>query len=217
MIYNATWRRKNFIEGPTQDQIYRMPEYFARSREEVFADPRCPDFLKRILDQFPWDGRKSLLQIRPQDFRTRVPEALGSNWHTDIMVRLHDGNVRVARDSKEMHLMVCSWGDVVETEFLGNPMEMRDIFDGQKPEFSPMDLLNTVHRTPLKIESARPGELIEYTSADIHRMGDRPRLGRLRLMIVAFDSDTIEAGGIELPSIEERERGLGPKFSDYVR
>ncbi len=217
MIYNQSWHRRQTIEGPTQEQIFTMPEYFALSREEVYAHAGCPDFLKRILDLFPWDGRKSLLQIRPQDFRTRMPDALGSNWHTDIMVRLHDGHVRVARDSYEMHLMVCSWGEVVETEFIGNAMEMRDIFDKQTPEFSPMDLLNNVHRTRLQIERAEPGQLIEYTSRDIHRMGERPRLGRLRLMIVAFDSDTIEAGGIIIPSIEERSRGIGPKFSDYVR
>lgn len=48
-------------------------------------------------------------------------------------------------------------------------------------------------------------------------MGMKPTFGRLRLMIVAFDSDTIEAGGIILPSIEQKIRGIGPKFSDYVR
>lgn len=145
MLYNSTWKRKNIITGPTQEEIFHMPEYFALSREEVFAHSGTPDFLKFILDEFPWDGRKSLLQIRPQDFRNKIPDALGSNYHTDIMVRLHDGHVRVARDSHEMHLMVCSWGGVVGTDFISTPMEMRDIFDGQKPEFSPMDLLNTVH------------------------------------------------------------------------
>jgi hypothetical protein len=217
MLYNSTWKRGKTIEGPTQEEIYVCPDYFALSRSEIYAHSGCPEFLKRLLDEFPWDGRHNVIQVRAQDFRRAPPDALGSNWHSDILVRLHDGNVRVAKDSKEFHLMVCSWGDVVETDFISTPMEMPDCLGEEGKTFSPMDLLNRVHASQFQFESALPGQLVEYTSADVHRMGPNFRLGKLRLMIVAFDCEQVPSGGLIVPPIRDREKGIGPKFSDYVR
>jgi hypothetical protein len=219
LLYNTTHRVTKSIASPSQEEIYNCPEYFALSYDEILKSKTCPEFLKKILDEFPWDGRPNVLQVRPQDFRVKRPELLGDNMHTDIMVRLNDGNVRVARNSHEFHLMVCSWGGVTGTDFIKTPMEMRDIFDGVKPEFTPMDLLNTVHATPFDVVTSKEGELIEYTSRDIHRMHPNYRLGNFRLMIVAFDTDTVVAGGMVLPSIKEKQdpNANHPQFKDYVR
>lgn len=217
MIYNQTFHPSKFIEPPTQEEIYRLPEYFAMSLDEVVAHDQCPSFLKRILFEFPWDGRPSVLQIRPQDFRQKKPDLLGDHWHTDVMVRLNDGRVRVAKSSYEFHLMVCSWGDVTETEFISTPMDMPDMFD-PGVDFSPMQLLTTAQSIQHTIWRASPGQLVEYTSRDLHRMSPDIRLGRLRLMIVAFNCDHVPANGIVIPSIAEKESGVSaPKFSEYVR
>lgn len=206
--YNSGWRPTKRIEGPTQEQIFTMPEYFALSRAEIYADPKCPDFLKRLLDEFPWDGRHNVIQVRPQDFRKGVPRVLGEGWHTDIMVCLPDRH-RVCEAVQEFHLMVASWGNVVGTEFMARPFRARDIFDGQKPEFTPGEL----HELAKNQEaSGAPsfisgdGQLVEYTSADLHRVARNPKPGRLRLMIVAFDCNSVPGGGLILPSISEKER-----------
>ena len=205
MIYNTGFKISKYIKGPTQEQIYTMPEYFAMSKTEIYADPNCPSILKEILDQFPWDGRHNVIQVRPQDFKIQIPkEALGGHYHTDIMVLLNDGTSRIAKDSNELHLMVCSWGDVVGTDFLTTPIEMGDIFN-PADNTSPMDVHLKALHGPQDHYQSKNGELIEYTSLDIHRMGSNPKLGRYRLMIVAFDCDSVPAGGKILPSIAEKE------------
>jgi hypothetical protein len=218
VIYNTGQRYGKLIEPPTQEEIYNMPEYFALSREEIYAHDGCPSFLKRILDQFPWDGRNNVLQVRPQDFRKAKPALLGDHWHIDIMVRLNDGHVRVAKSLDEFHLMVCSWGDVVETEFIATPLDLPDLND---PSISHMDFFHEVNRRQFEIRAPKPGQLVEYTSKDIHRMGPNIKLGNLRLMIVAFDTDSVGGSGLILPSIRDKddpsEAAKHLKFRDYVR
>lgn len=203
MIYNTGWKPGKIIPSPTQEEILYLPEYFAFSKEEIYADKDCPYFLKTILDQYQFDGRNNVIQVRTQDFRDPKVIMKGDHWHTDIMVTLNDGKLRVARNVKDFHLMVCSWGDVVETEFMKTPLDMPDLFDSQGP-FSPMDLLIKANSIKDQTYSPLPGQLVEYTSADIHKMGSKIRAARLRLMIVAFDCDSYMGGGIKLPSIKNR-------------
>ncbi len=188
---------------PTQAEIYGCPEYFGLSRDEITSHESCPSFLRRILAAFPWDGRQSVVQVRPQDFRKAAPEALGRHWHTDINVLLNDGQRRIASSSSELHLMVCSWGGVVGTEFMTTPLTLPDVLNPAS-NFSPMDLHNAANAVTEPGYVSTDGELVEYTSLDIHRMGPSPTLGTLRLMIVAFDSDQIAGGGKILPSLSSR-------------
>jgi hypothetical protein len=204
MLYNTGFKSCKVIKGPTQEQIYKMPEFFAMSRNEICNNAKCPDVLKEILDQYPWDGRDNVIQVRTQDFRVKRPPALGGHWHTDVMVLLNDGISRIAKSSDELHLMVCSWGGVVGTDFLTTPMEMGDVFT-KADNFTVGNIMLNANAGPQDHYQSKDGELIEYTSLDIHRMGTTPNLGKFRLMIVAFDCSTISPGGIVLPSIEERE------------
>lgn len=214
MIYNTGVKFGKSIFPPTQEEIYRMPEYFALSREEILAHHTCPEFLKRIIGEFPWDGRKTVLQVRPQDFRKGKPELLGDHWHVDVMVRLRDGTMRNAKNLDEFHLMVCSWGNVVETEFIGTPLDLPDL---GAPHANHGEFFAQVNRMNFEVVAPKPTQLVEYTSRDIHRMGRNVRYGAMRLMIVAFDTDGVDGGGMVLPSIHNKELGLSsPKFKDYV-
>jgi hypothetical protein len=215
MIYNNGVKFGKIIEEPSQGEIYSCPEYFAMSREEIEADEGCPPFLRRILGEFPFDGRPNVVQVRPQDFRSGYPILIGDHWHTDVLVRLNDKRVRVAKHAHEFHLMVASWGNVVETEFMTEPTDMPDLFTDKA--FGPVQLLSWARLYTGKTQCAEPGQLVEYTSTDIHRVpGNSANIGRCRLLIIAFDCDEYMAGGKKLQSIAEKDLGIGLKFEDYT-
>src|SRR5271166_3488636 len=120
MLYNVTHKLTKQIPEPSQEEIYNCPYYFGMSLEQV-KQSGAPEFLVKILDQFPWDGRKSILQIRPQDFRYRRPNIDGGFWHCDDNVRLISSTPS-ADSIDDFHLMVISWGGVCGTEFIETPM-----------------------------------------------------------------------------------------------
>lgn len=213
IIYNSGHRFLSFIDPPSQEEIYNCPEFFACSTDEVKAHAGTPEFLKRLIDSYPWADRPNVLQIRPQDFRNGKPELLGDHWHVDVNVRLKDGKVREAKDIDDWRLLVCSWGNIVETEFIKTPLHLPNVCEtGNHPQF-----FAHVNTLPFQIEACLPNQLAEYTSRDIHRMGSKIRPGRFRLMIVAFESSTVTGDGWVLPSIREKENGnTGPAFKDYI-
>src|SRR5271170_2742591 len=87
MMYNTTHKLTKIILPPSQEDIYNCPHYFAMSYEQVKSSG-APEFLIKLLDQFPFDDRKNILQIRPQDFRKDNASIDGRHWHTDYNVRI---------------------------------------------------------------------------------------------------------------------------------
>lgn len=213
MIYNTTHKFTKMMTARSQEEIYNCPEYFAMSRDEI-VNSGCPAFLKDTLDEFPWNDRPNVIQVRPQDFRLGKPSLLGDHWHVDVNVRLKDGTVRAAQDMLDFRLLVVSFGNIVETEFIKTPMDLPDLCTAG---ISHPEVFGRVSTMSMEIEAPLPNQMGEYTSLDIHRMGKNHKVGRLRLMIVAFESSTVPSGGWALPSIREKDGGNnGPKFEDYI-
>lgn len=214
VIYNSGFRFDKFIAPPSQDEIHNCPEYFAFSKEEIYDHKDAPEFLKRIIREFPWDGRKSVLQVRPQDWRKTRPVMLGDGWHIDDCVRLKDGKVRVCKNFDDFKLMTVSFGNVCETDFMSTILDLPDL---SMPGTNYAEFF--AHVATLKTTSLRPApnQLAIYTSKDIHKVGSLHHLGKLRLMIVAFESDVVDGEGLCLPSIKERDNGTYcPKLDEYI-
>ena len=104
MLYNTTHKFTKLIEPPSQEEIYNCPYYFSMSYEQIkAADP--PQFLLNILDQFPFDGRQNIIQVRPQDFRKNIIVD-GKQWHTDVSARLLNDKKLFAKKHDDWHLML---------------------------------------------------------------------------------------------------------------
>lgn len=206
MIYNTGHRFLKRVQEISQEDIWNCPEFFACSYDEIVAHPECTAALKQALDEYPWSGRPNVIQVRPQDWTKGRPSVLGDGWHIDVNVRLADGIQRNAKSMDDWRLLVCSWGDVCGTDFMARPMDLPDAtppFD-YGTFFRDIDKLES-RGIPIGFVTAAPGELWEYTSRDIHRVSAvPPNLGRVRLMIVAFECDDVPAKGMHFPSLAQR-------------
>lgn len=203
MLYNMTHRLSKTIAPPSQEDIYNCPHYFSMSYEQV-KKSGAPSFLIGLLDQFPFDGRKSILQIRPQDFRTQNTKVDGDFWHADDNVRLLDetGVQRdiYAKDQYDWHLMTISWGAGCQTEFMTTPLEMCSSVLDMRTWSSQL----SHHITqPHDSITAPKDQMMEYTSLDIHRADGKWHEEGLRLFIVAFDCSNLENHERILPSIRQ--------------
>jgi hypothetical protein len=214
MIYNTGHRLSKIILPPSQEEIYHCPHYFAMSYDQV-KKAGAPAFLIGLLDQFPFDGRKNILQIRPQDFRKGKTRIDGVHIHTDYNVRILDEK-RIqkkiyARDHEDFHLMVISWGAGCQTEFLETPMDLPNNLTHWE-EFNKE--LKERLALPYEMMSAPKNQMMEYTSLDLHRAHGLVHSQGLRLMIVAFDCDDIDGSDRVLPSIKEQDDGaIVPEYS----
>jgi hypothetical protein len=209
MLYNTTHKFTKIIEAPAQEDIYNCPHYFAMSYDQVKTSG-APKFLIDLLDQFPFDGRKNILQIRPQDFRAGEAGIDGKHWHTDYNVRLLDKKV-YAKNHDEFHLMVISWGAGPSTEFIDTPMELPNNLETKdtKEKWDLWDnALSKKLGEPHDIVSAPKNQMIEYTARDLHRASSVVQSKGLRLMIVAFDCDDIDGNVRILPSIKDMDNGV---------
>jgi hypothetical protein len=218
MFYNITHKLTKIISPPSQEDIYNCPHYFAMSYDQV-KKSGAPEFLIKLLDQFPFDGRKNILQIRPQDFRSGVAPIDGRHWHTDYNVRLLIDNKQTkvyANSHEDFHLMVISWGAGCSTEFITTPM---DLPDNLKNKDSDADWnfwnnsLNEKLAQPYSYIVAPKNQMMEYTTRDLHRADGVMHSIGLRLMIVAFDCDSIDGQVRILPSIKDVDNGAAiPKY-----
>ena len=213
MLFNSTHKFTSILQPLTQEEIYNTPEFFGMSYAQIHDSGRCPPWLRRTLLDFPWDAsRPNVIQVRPHDFRQGRPFILGDGAHVDANVRLNDGVERTARDMFDWRLMTVSFGDCVQTEF------MVERFEGDLSPTS--DHGAFFSRLPYATYRApAPNQLAEYTSRDVHRAGRVRGPGTFRLMIVAFESSDITAGGIVLPSIRERDEAGGrplAKIQDHL-
>lgn len=203
MIYNVSHKVSKTIEPPSQEDIYNCPYYFAMSYDQV-KKSGAPKFLMDLLDQFPWDGRKNILQIRPQDFRDGNSPIDGTFWHCDDSVRLLDpmGNQynAWAKDEFDWHLMVISWGAGCKTQFITTPIELTGSIKDQAG--STIQLHKRLEQ-PYELMTAEKNQMIEYTSRDVHRADGIYHSTGFRLMIVAFDCTDIDGNVRILPSIRE--------------
>lgn len=220
MLYNTTHQFTKIIQPPSQEDIYNCPHYFAMSYDQV-KDSGAPQFLISLLDQFPFDGRKNILQIRPQDFRSGNVPIDGRHWHTDYNVRLikSDGKQYkvYANSHDDFHLMVISWGAGCSTEFVTTPFELPDNLrnkDTQEDWEKWNTALEERLKQPYEVISAPKNQMVEYTTTDLHRADGIMHSTGLRLMIVAFDCDTIDGTVRVLPSIRETDNGASmPTYS----
>lgn len=217
MLYNTTHRFTKVIEAPSQEDIYNCPHYFAMSYDQVKASG-APQFLIGLLDQFPFDGRKNILQIRPQDFRNDNSPIDGKHWHTDYNVRVLDNGIQrkiYAKNHDDFHLMVISWGAGCCTEFIDTPMELPDnlaVKDTKEGWDFWNGLLNGKLSEPHAIITAPKNQMVEYTARDLHRADGILHSTGLRLMIVAFDCDEIDGTVRVLPSIRNIDDGANVPF-----
>jgi len=208
ILYNTSHKFTKIIDPPSQDEIYNCPHYFGMSYDQVKSSG-APDFLMKILDQFPFDGRKNILQIRPQDFRSKNMKIDGTHWHTDYNVRLLDssGQKKVyAKNHDDFHLMVISWGAGYSTEFIATPMNLPNNLElkDTKEKWENWDVtLKDRLSNPFVTVTAPKNQMVEYTTRDLHRADGIMHSSGLRLMIVAFDCDEIDGNVRILPSIKE--------------
>lgn len=214
MLYNTTHKFTKIILPPSQEDIYNCPHYFAMSYDQV-KKAGAPQFLIKLLDQFPFDGRKNILQIRPQDFRSGNAPIDGRHWHTDYNVRLLDvqGNqFKVYADGhNDFHLMVISWGGGCGTEFITTAFDLPDNL-ANKDSQEAWENWNQQLQSRLKqhhdVISAPKNQMVEYTTRDFHRADGVCHSAGLRLMIVAFDCNNIDGVERVLPSIKEQDNGV---------
>jgi hypothetical protein len=213
IAYNTGHRFTKIIESPTQEDIYNCPHYFAMSYDQIkMSGP--PAFLMKILDQFPFDGRKNILQIRPQDFRDKNSNIDGRHWHTDYNVRLLDGDIQkkvYAKNHDDFHLMVISWGAGCNTEFITTPMNLPNNLElkDSKENWEIWDnSLKERLSNPFEAITAPKNQMVEYTTRDLHRADGIMHSSGLRLMIVAFDCDEIDGNVRMLPSIRDLDNGI---------
>jgi hypothetical protein len=219
MIYNTGHKFTKIIEPPSQEDVYNCPHYFGMSYDQV-KESGAPEFLIKLLDQFPFDGRKNILQIRPQDFRSSNIKIDGSHWHTDYNVRLLVDSQQTkiyANDHNDFHLMVISWGAGPSTEFITTAM---DLPDNLKNKDSDADwkswnyALNSRLAQPYETITAPKNQMLEYSTKDLHRADGILHSTGLRLMIVAFDCNSIDGQIRILPSIKEIDGGaITPSYS----
>lgn len=219
MLYNTTHQFTKIIEPPSQEDIYHCPHYFAMSYDQV-KQSGAPEFLIKLLDQFPFDGRRNVLQIRPQDFRDGNNPIDGRHWHTDYNVRLLENNIQkkmYANNHDDFHLMVISWGAGCSTEFIDSPMELPNNLElkDSKEKWDLWDkALSDRLIQPFEVVSAPKNQMVEYTARDLHRADGIMHSNGLRLMIVAFDCDDIIGRVRVLPSIKDIDNGaLVPSYS----
>jgi hypothetical protein len=203
MLYNATHKLTVSIAEPSQEDIYNCPYYFGMSYDQV-KQSGCPEFLVKLLDQFPFDGRKNVLQIRPQDFRTQRPNIDGAFWHCDDNVRLIN-DTPCADSIDDFHLMVISWGGMCGTEFIETHMDLPNHL--QDPQGA-HNLMNHYIAQGIETKIMPSGVMVEYTSRDLHRAALINDVGKLRLMIVAFDNNKIDGNIRILPTIREQCGGI---------
>lgn len=220
MLYNTTHKLTKIIEPPSQEDIYNCPHYFAMSYDQV-KKSNAPQFLIALLDQFPFDGRKNILQIRPQDFRSGNAPIDGRHWHTDYNVRLLDTNgnqYKVYADGhNDFHLMVISWGAGCSTEFITTPFELPDNLANKDTQVDWENWNNQLQnklKQPYNVISAPKNQMVEYTTLDFHRADGIMHSNGLRLMIVAFDCNQIDGTVRVLPSIKDIDNGVPiPNYS----
>lgn len=208
MLYNTTHKLGNYISGPNQEEIYTCPHYFAMSLKQI-KEANAPTWLLKVLEQFPFDGRKEIIQVRPQDFRKANIKIDGSHWHSDYNQRLIDKNGQEYKvyptRHNDFHVMTISWGAGPQTEFIETPMELPNNlvdWDGWR------QALDQRLSEPFETITCPKDQMIEYTSYDLHRADAILHSTGLRLIIIAFDNDQIEGNVRILPSIKENDAAI---------
>jgi hypothetical protein len=199
MLYNTTHKFTKLIIPPSQEDIYNCPHYFSMSYDQI-KNSNAPSFVMNILDQFPFDGRKNIIQVRPQDFRNGNKIVDGIQWHTDVSARMLNDKKLFVKRHNDWHLMLISFGAGCSTEFITTPMELIDNLEDHK---NWSEALSKKLLEPFEIITASKNQLVEYTERDMHRADGIVQSTGLRLAIIAFDCDNGEGNVRILPSIKE--------------
>jgi hypothetical protein len=223
MLYNTGHKFIKIIDPPSQEDIYNCPYYLAMSYEQI-KQSGAPQFLIKILNEFPFSGRKNFLQIRPQDFRTNeLPYNFdGTHWHTDYNVRLlrYDKQVKFyAKNHQDFRIMSMSFGAGPSTQFITTPMELPNNLETQDSK-EKWDIWDKSVKSRLEqgydSKTSAKNQLSEYTTLDLHRCDGSIYSNGLRLVIVAIENDDIDGNVRILPTIRDYDNGISVP-ADYRR
>lgn len=197
MIFNDRYQLTKVFEPLSQEEILQTPEFYAMSLESILKSGKCPEHLKKVLLGFNWKGRPTVIQVRPQDFRIAQPPMLGTGWHVDCNTHLRSGRNQIAKSLDEFALQTVSFGDVTETQFIADPFELdTNLADPFQHVAFHGAVSRYVELSGARIATAKPNQLAEYTSHDVHRVSPTCRIGNARLIIVAYECDeAIEENG----------------------
>jgi hypothetical protein len=179
MIFNDTFRMGATLPPLSQEEILNTPEFYCMSLVEILDSGKCPSHLGNRLRLMPWTGRPNFIQVRIQDM-TQTPR--GSYFHVDVNTILANGIHHCAKSFNEFRSMTVSFGDVVEAEFIKEPFEM---------DLTMAQAVSGAYQLPaLETVSAKPNQIVTYSSRDFHRCGLTYRNpGNVRLIIVSVELD----------------------------
>lgn len=147
-----------------------------------------PESIRLAIAQMPWRHDRyanAWAYVRPQLCKVKGPDdRSGSFLHVDV-----DSIYRAVAPSWDPNLwrvMIVSFGDIAETEFVSHPF---DIQVDDRPRLTDyVNLAEQANRLTQATHSPAPGQVTEYTIRDFHRAGPIRRDG-WRLAIVSFETN----------------------------
>ncbi len=174
------------FEDLQQHDIERCPRLDGISPHDLITRADVPEPIKEVVRQLPYTNQRKWcwLYVRPQLCVLGGPDdRSGSFWHVDV-----DAVFRcVAPDWDDFQAMAVSFGNVAETEFIVDPLQIEVTGPPKSRDyvtFSPLVNAGQVWRT----EAPRPCQVAHYTIRDFHRAGPIRRTG-WRLVILAFETN----------------------------
>jgi len=198
MIYNLpdTPVIKDF-EHPSQDEIKNMPNFYGSDVDFVLNHPDTPDFVKKMIDAIPWSGTRKYRIIQT---RTALVNPyfgmIGNFWHIDVDIPAYKFSDR--------HRVSCSYDDfishfvtfgqvdginIADTEFITSPIEMDEVKDFKNLDYFKF-VLDVESKRPFNTKIIKSGQLVRYSSYNIHR-GLQPTVEGYRGLVGSMESDVM--------------------------
>jgi hypothetical protein len=198
MIYNLQETPViSAFEHPTQEEIKEMPNFYGSDVDFVLNHPETPDFVKNMVNAIPWSGKRKYRIIQT---RTALVDEkfgmIGNFWHIDVDIpayRFSDVH-RVSQSYDDFISHFVTFGQVdgenlADTEFITTPLEIDEILD-----FKNLDYFKFVRdveaRRPFETKIVKSGQLVRYTSYNIHR-GLQPNRKGYRGLVGSIESDVM--------------------------
>lgn len=184
---NQSHRFTKQFEDIPQEDIARCPLLEGgHSPAEILARADVSESIKNVVRELPYSGDRAYtwLYIRPQQCTISGPDhRSGAFFHVDV-----DAVYRcVAPDWEDFRVMIVSFGNVAETQFISDPLELEVTKLPQVSDYVNFSgIVNNGY--PWKLESPKPCQVAQYTIKDFHRAGPIRRNG-WRLAIVVFETN----------------------------
>lgn len=177
---------KQFDDVPQHDIAACPLIESGESPDSILARADVPDSIKLVVRDMPYGAFKNTwLYVRPQRCVIGQPDARsGSFFHVDV-----DSVYRCVApswDPKDWRVMIVSFGDVAETEFIAEPIDIELTRAPRITDYVEMSAVLSSKRW--QTESPLPGQVTEYSILDVHRAGPIRR-SAWRLAIVCFETN----------------------------